>query len=200
MREGESSVIDALTYLPRGQRVLIIKRTCHADWTPIVKRIKKKKIPSGAVRRQQYKTSKCLLIVWNRYFGKIINTKRKQSTPFCGHQDPVRNEDKQLRRESPLDAGAPAELSKVEKVSVILPIIFSLFFTLAEWNLPFGGRRMTEFRGHSLIDREWVYRVWRSPCTNLDVYCMLPFWNCPYSINNDSWEPLGRCHWVRNRT
>lgn len=29
--EGESSVIDALTHLPRGQRVLIIKRTCHAD-------------------------------------------------------------------------------------------------------------------------------------------------------------------------
>jgi hypothetical protein len=70
---------------------------------------------------------------------KDYNRKRKQSTPFCGHQDPVRNEDKQLRRESPLDAGAPAELAKVERVSAILPIIFShFFFTLAEWNLPFG--------------------------------------------------------------
>lgn len=61
---------------------------------------------------------------------KDYNRKRKQSTPFCGHQDPVRNEDKQLKRESPLNAGAPAELAKVDRVSVILPIIFSLFFYL----------------------------------------------------------------------
>lgn len=84
------------------------------------------------MRRQQ---STKLQIVFSLFetgifsFLKDYNRKSKQSTPFCGHQDPVRNEDKQLRRdESPLNAGAPAELSKVERVSVILPIIFSLFF------------------------------------------------------------------------
>lgn len=197
--EFESSVIEALTHLPRGQRVLVIKRTCHADWTSIVKRITKNSVrccAAGSSTKLQSVFS--LFETGIFHFWKINNRKSKQSTPFCGHQDPVRNEDKQLRRdESPLNAGAPAELSKVERVSVILPIIFSLFFFLPWPNGIYRSRgerrttQMTEFRGPPII-RPWIARCIKvrideymkvSVCTNLDVYCTLPFGNCPYSIS-----------------
>ncbi len=173
--EGESSVFDALTHLPRGQRVLIIKRTCHADWTSIVKRITHKN-PSGAVRWQQYKTPNRLVIVWNRYFWKIIIEKENNQRPFAVIRIRFVMKTNSWEGKAPWTQVLLLS-SKVERVSVILPIIFSLFFTLAEWNLPFGRRRrtqMTEFRGHPLLDREFHVAKVRidehvkvSVCTNL---------------------------------
>lgn len=61
--ESESSVIDALTHLPRGQRVLIIKKNLSRGLNIHSQKNHTHKNPSGAVRRQQYKTPKRLVIV-----------------------------------------------------------------------------------------------------------------------------------------